>query len=571
MSRTRPTALLAVAVVVATCIGPAAADRAVAQRSALPPAPGLQAAAQQLLERPDAAARHAWRASLLSRLAAEQAASSSTTGTGGGPRDYARVSGAGDLDGDGRDDLLVAHDSGTTVRSGKDGRVLLRRARGTLSPVRDAGVVRLLAVEVEYVDVDRGFSIDVRLEGLDGRGRTRWQHLASGTYTFTGAGPLGVTRVQSLPLMASDGMLDSDGRPALLLGGLTGTVAVMGSLTLEPALLSLSDGELQVLPEVQGMGRYTPWVTPQTTSHQPQGCYTTSAPLGPLTRVGLLCDATQAWTADVPLRGAYVEEAGDFDGDAASDVLVTTWGFDRPQAREVARGTRVLSFADGTTVGSGPLDTLTPLLEDVSGDGRPDLMEVLLGEVDVQLRAVTLAGEEIWSRQVALDDSGWMSAYSGYDLTGDGLADGLVIGTPDTGLERTTVVDGRTGKAYTRAGVNELLVPGLRRAGADLAVLGADRGRARATVLSGDSGSPLLDVRIPGAPGLVSSGGAGTADLDRDGRRDLVVASRTDDVRVTTAFSSAGRVLWQVREQAPPRRKDVAVLVVEASSPTARL
>lgn len=564
MSRTRPTALLALAVVVATCIGPAAADRTVSDRAVLPPALALQAAAQQLLERPDAAARHAWRANLLSAVAAEESASSSTSGTSTGPRDYARVTGAGDLDGDGRDDLLVAHDTGTTVRSGTDGRVLLRRDRGTLSPVRGAGDVRLLAVEVEYVEVDRGFAIDVHLEGLDGKGRTRWQHLATGTYTFTGAGPLGVTRVQSLPLMAADGMLDSDGRPALLLGGLTGTVAVMGSLTLEPGLLSLADGEMQALPEVQGTGRSTPWVTPQTTSHQPQGCYTTSAPLGPLTRVGLLCDATQAWSVDVPLRGAYVEEAGDFDGDQASDVLVTTWGFERPQPREVARGTRVLSFADGSTVGSGPLDTLTPLLEDVGGDGQPDLMEVLLGDVDVELRAVTVAGEEIWARQVALDEAGWTSVHSGYDLTGDGLADGLVIGMPDSGPGRTTVVDGRTGKALTRSGVNELLLPGLRRRGGDLVVLGADRGRARATVLSGDRGSRLLDVRVPGAPGLVSSGGAGTADLDRDGRRDLVVASRTDDVRVTTAFSAAGRVLWQVREKAKPIRRDVGMVFVEA-------
>lgn len=564
MSRTRPTALLALAVVVATCIGPAAADRTVAQRAVLPPALALQLAAQQLLENPDAAARQAWRARLLSDLAAEESTSSSASGTSTGPRDYARVTDAGDLDGDGRADLLVAHDTGTTVRSGKDGRVLLRRDRGTLSPVRGVGDVRLLSVGVEYVDVDRGFTIDVHLEGLDGKGRTRWQHQATGTYTYTGAGPLGVTRVQSLPLMAADGMLDSHGRPALLLGGLTGTVAVMGSLTLEPALLSLSDGELQVLPEVQGIGRATPWVTPQTTSHEPQRCYTTSAPLGPLTRVGLLCGGTQAWSVDVPLRGAYVEEAGDFDGDQASDVLVTTWGFERPQPREVARGTRVLSFADGSTVGSGPLDTLTPLLEDVSGDGQPDLMEMLLGDVDVELRAVTVAGEEIWARQVALDEAGWTSAYSGYDVTGDGLADGLVIGMPDAGPGSTTVVDGRTGKAFTRSGVDELLLPGLRRRGGDLVTLGADRGRARATVLSGDRGSRLLDVRVPGASGLVSSGGAGTADLDRDGRRDLVVASRTDDVRVTTAFSAAGRVLWQVREKAKPIRKDIGMVFVEA-------
>ncbi|TAL26399.1 MAG: hypothetical protein EPN99_00355 [Frankiales bacterium] len=561
MSRTRLTALLAAAVGVATCIGPAGATSSSPTGSA-PRALSLQAAAQHLLDVPDDAAREAWRASLLSGVTSDESTGSSAASTG--PRDYARVTDAGDLDGDGRSDVLVAHDSGTTVRSGKDGRVLLRHAGSSLSPVPGAGAVKLLSVKVEYVDVDRGFAIDVHFEGLDGKGRSRWQHTATGTYTFTGAGPLGVTRVQSLPLLASDGMLDGAGRPALLLGGLSGTVAVMGSLTLEPALLSLSDGELQVLPEVRGMGRATPWVTPQTTSHEPQRCYTTSAPLGPLTRVGLLCGATPAWTVDVPLRGAYVEEAGDFDGDQASDVLVTTWGFERPQAREVARGTRVLSFADGSTVASGPLDTLTPLLADVSGDGQPDLMEVLLGDADVELRAVTVAGEEIWARRVALDEGGWTSAYSGYDLTGDGLADGLVIGMPDTGPGRTTVVDGRTGKAYTRVGVNDMLLPGLRQRGADLVVLGADRGRARATVLSGDRGATLLDVRVPGPTGLVSTGGAGAADLDRDGRRDLVVASRTDDVRVATAFSAAGRVLWQVREKAKPVRKDIGMVIVEA-------
>lgn len=558
MSRTRLTALLAAAVVVATCVGPAGATPPNPTGSAR--ALSLQAAAQHLLESPDAAARQAWRARLLRGLLAEESVDSSASVSGA--RHYARVADAGDLDGDGRSDVLVAQDGGTTVRSGRDGRVLLRRDRGTVTPVRGAGDVRLMSVDVEFVEVDRGFAIDVHVEGIDRTGRSRWVHRISGTYTWTGAGPLGVTRVQSLPLILSGGVLDTDGRPAVLLGGITGTVAVMGALTLEPALLSLADGELQPLAEVRGTGRFTPWATPQTTGHQPQGCYTTSAPVGPLTRVGLVCDATPAWSADVPLRGAYVEEAGDFDGDAASDVLVTTWGYARPEAREVARGTHVLSFADGSTVGSGPLDTLTPLLKDVSGDGEPDLMEALLGDSAVELRAVTLAGEEIWSRRLELAGAYWTTAFTGYDLTGDGLPDALVVVEQDAGPASTSVVDGRTGRAFSRSGGHELLLPGLRRRGADLVVLGADRGRARATVLSGDRGSRLLDLRVPGTSG--SAGGAGTADLDRDGRRDLVVASRSDDIRVTTAFSAAGRVLWQVREKAVLPREDIGIVVGDA-------
>lgn len=556
MSRTRLTALVVCLGVGAAALVPAAAAPAAPAAAApavpavdpLEPQRALHSAVSRLLSSPAPERLGELRSAHERSLRSARSADTAVTD---GPGESAYVTSAGDVDGDRRSDVILARRSGTQVRSGKDGRVLLSRGEGMLFPVTGAGAVRLLEVQHNYEESGRGLAIEVVLTGLDRTGRAVWEHAYGGTVTFVGVGPAYVVRATDVPIMIDDRQVDPEGRPALMIGSLSATQSRAEAVsTLAPALLSLVDGAVTELPVVRGAGSGVPWAYPVTAAGDARSCYATAAPLGPISRLALTCDGTALWSATVRLRDPYVESGGDFDGDALPDLVAGTYGWERPRPREVLRGTRVLSFADGSEVGRSRLDSLSPLGQDISKDGQPDFLEVAYGPGDVAVQAVTLAGDEVWRRSVLLQDS-YPAVWLGLDLTGDGLGDALVLVQPEKGPVTTVVVNGRNGKAFTLRDVDGLLLPGLRSRGADFAVLEARSGRAHAIVLSGDGGRRLLAVTVPGPPGRVSPAGAGAVDVDRDGRRDLLVASRTDDQQVTTAFSGAsGRVLWQQREEA---------------------
>lgn len=559
MSRTRLAALLVAIGVGAAALSPAGAAGGGRQAHRLDPDRAAHAAVTGLLAEPTQPRLAELRLALTQGLRADPAAAGAE-----GPREWAHVSAAGDLDGDRRPDVIIERDGGTVVRSGKDGRVLLRRDAGYLLPVAKAGAVRLLSVQYSYEETGRALRLDVRLEGLDRTGRPMWGHTFGGTVQLVGAGPAFVARLDGVPAMLHDGQLDPQGRPALMIGGLSATQTSVGTTsTVEPALLSLTDGTLAPLPAVHGAGSGVAWAFPVQPQGSARSCFGTSAPVGPVTRLALLCDGAEAWTATVRLRDPYVQAGGDFDADGLADLVVGTYGFEPPRRREVLRGTSVRSFADGSELAASRRDSMLPLSADVNGDQQPDFLAVTFLD-EPTLHALTLAGAEIWATDIAPDaDSYSLFVSLGLDLTGDGLGDGLVVSEPDRRPSVTSVVDGRTGRSFARAGVDGLLLPGLRPRGADLTVLTAAGGRARATVLSGHDGGRLLEVTAPGATGLVSPGSAGAVDLDADGRRDLVVASRTGEHQVTTAFSARGAVLWQTREKAPQR---VAELVFSDSA-----
>jgi hypothetical protein len=205
---------------------------------------------------------------------------------------------------------------------------------------------------------------------------------------------------------------------------------------------------------------------------------------------------------------------------------------------------------------------LSPLRVDVNRDGQPDFLEFDVGEEGLAVQGVTLTGEVLYRSSLAVPGSGRLEAGIGIDVTGDGVRDGYLRAEPQKGEPLAVVLNGRTGQAQRVAGVDNLLLPGLRRAGSDLSVVTTERGRLRTRVLSGDRARPLLDVRVQGPAGTPTAGGAGTADLDRDGRRDLVLASRSGGRHLTTAFSASGRLLWQTDEKAPAVVKEELVEVV---------
>ena len=559
MARTRLAALLVVLGLGAAGVPAAAAPPpAPSELTSLDPVRGLHAAALDLLAAPSASRAQAWRVALLRSAAGEEAATPAE-----GPREWTAVHDAGDVDGDRRSDVVVMREESTVVRSGRDGRVLLQREGSSLIPVAGAGAVRLVALDVEFSGGDSGYAVELTLSGLDRTGRPLWEHVASGSVEGYGIGPAYAGRADQFPAMLYAGQRDAAGAPALLLGALTGAHGPVGAATsLELTLLSVADGSTSPLPGVQGVGTGTPWAFPFPAGRAAQSCYATTAPVATVTRAALQCDSGVRWTALTRLNDPYVGAGGDFDGDRATDLVLSTFGFEPPGPGEPGRGTQVLAYDDGSALASSPLDGLSPIGGDASGDGQPDFLAFSFEDLGFGIRGVTLAGEQLWKRSLQLRGSGSIEGYLGLDVTGDGLADALLRAAPEKGTPVGLVVDGRDGRTLTVPGADALLAPGLRARGADLAVLEPGDRRLQVRVVSGDHGRRLLDTRVPMPRGTPATGGAGTADVDGDRRRDLVLTSRAGDRRLTTAVSATGRVLWQHAEKAPPREAQGPVVVV---------
>lgn len=563
MSTARLTCLVAAAAVAAAGLVPAAAAPAV------PPAPGfvdldparaLRSATHELLTEPS---EQAWRATMLAGVGAVQSSQESPTGSAEPPREFAAAYSAGDVDGDRREDVVVLREDGTVVRSGRDGRALLRRKGGFLLPVQGAGAVRLVALESDFAEQSRGFEVTVRYTGLDGRGRAVWTHEATGSLTADGAGPAFVVTYQRLPLLLGEHQ-DAAGRPALLLGGATGMSGdAAGAAEMSLEALSLQDGSVAALPPLHGVGGL-PWASPLDPELVP-GCYAATEPVGPTTTVSLRCaDGAPRWVRPVPLEDAFAGDAGRFDGDDQGDVLVSTFGFEPTQAQDVLRGTRVLSGADGSQLGASTHEALVPLRGDVNGDGEPDFLELVFDDEGFVIQGVTLSGTVLYRRSIALRGAGFLEGFLGLDVTGDGIGDAFLRAEPDRGTPVAVVLDGRSGRPLSVPGVDALVAPGLRPRGADLLVLDAVGRRPTATVRSGDRGRPLMAAPLPVRSGPVAAGGtAVTGQLDGDRRRDLVVVGRVGSTRLTTAYSATGRVLWHIAEKAPGAGEGV-IVVVEA-------
>jgi hypothetical protein len=464
----------------------------------------------------------------------------------------------GDLDGDRRGEVAEMRMDGVSVRAGKDGRVLFTRPPGTeLLPVAGTGV-RLVSLDVEFAQTSFGLDITVALAGLDRAGRAVWTRKQSGSLTFAGAGPAFAASYTDLPVLVTPGLLDAVGRPALLLGSLSGgdtSVGTVSSLALSS--LSVADGSVTALPSVTGAGFGIPFAFPLGRPGADRSCYVAPAPAGVASTAALQCGTGAArWTRPVDLTSPSAELAGDFDGDKVADVAFTTFGFTEPDASEPTRGTRVLSSASGAQVGTSKLDLLFPLGVDASGDAQPDFMQISFDEPGFAIVGRTLAGTEFYRRSISLAGSGSLEAQIGQDITGDGVPDAYLRAQPERGSATGVVVEGRTGRPLIVADADGLVLPGLRARGGDLAVTAMERGRLRTTLRGGDRGQRLLSVVSPGPVGTVTPGAVATADLDGDKRRDLIVANRVSGRAVTTAFSATGRVLWQrtggVREADQP-------------------
>lgn len=567
LSTGRLTCLLATSAVAAAGLVPAVAAPAPVARPAfveLDPARALRAATRDLLSAPSAQTAAGWRGATLAVAGDPEEASSTASSSPSTPRDHAFAYSAGDVDGDRREDVVVLRLDDAVVRSGRDGRVLLRRKDGFLLPVGAPGRVRLVALDPSYEETSRGVDITVRYSGLDGRGRTVWTHETSGSVVGEGVGPAYAVTYDSLPLLLGVDHVDAQGRPALLLGGITGAGAVAaGAAQMALSALSVQDGAVTALPALHGAGGI-PWASPMDPGLH-RGCYVGTEPAGAVTLTSLRCAAgAPSWTRPVPLQDAYAHDGHHFDADGRGDVLVSTFGFDPPETQDPLRGSRVLSGANGSTLGASSQEGLVPLRGDVSGDREPDFLQISFAEQGFALQGVTLAGKVLYRRTIEFRSSGFLEGQLALDVTGDGIGDAFLRAEPERGTPVAIVLDGRSGRALTVPRVDALVAPGLRPRGADLLVLDAVGRRPHVTVLSGDRGRPLLSAPLVARPAPVAGGGSAAAlHLDGDRRRDLVVATRVGDVRLITAYSARGRVLWNVAEKV--RAEEDAVVVVVGS------
>lgn len=551
MSRIRLITLTLTLALAATGLTPALAERppvaepaAVVGSVRLPPAAQLARTTLEFVREPSAATAQKWKSGLRVALLGDEGI---VVGSPEGEqREYAVITEAGDLDGDRRPDLVEQRSDGTTVRSGREGRVLFRTT-AYLLPV-NAGPVRFLAISTDFAFTRDGADIALAFQGLDGTGKARWKHVMSGTIRSTNAGPAYMATLTDLPVLVSPGLLDAQGGPALLLGALSGAVTpatVASQLALSS--LSLTTGLVTARPVLVGAGFGIPYAYPLGPLGTVRGCYATVAPTALISTIGLQCaGAAPVWVRPVELTDPYVLAAGDFDRDGRADVLATTFGFEPARSDEPTRGSRIFGANTGAVLASSPVDGLYPLGVNAGGDPEPDFIRVDFTDRGFAVVGSTFSGTPLYRRAVSLQGSGSLSAGVGWDLTGDRVPDGLVRAEPERGQPLTVVVDGRSGRVTAVAGGDGVAVPGLRRSGGDIVVFDVVQGRLRVTVRGADRGQRLLQVIVPGKPGKPAAGAVGTADLDGDGHRDAVVASRIGTTRSTTAFSGkTGRLLWQ--------------------------
>jgi hypothetical protein len=412
------------------------------------------------------------------------------------PDDYAGiVSGAGDVDGDGHDDLLIGafwNDEGGTDAGAAY--LVLGPATGTLDLSRaDA---KLVGEEMD----DRAGRTVSRADDVDGDGHDDLLVGAENDEGGTGAGAsylvLGpVTGTLDLALAdaklvgeeAGDGAaevsgagdVDGDGHADVLIGSINdegGWYAGAAYLVLGPVTgtldLSLADAKLigdwgisanivSRAGDVDGDGLSDLLIGAPADDASAGAAFLV---LGPVTGTIPLSRADAKLVGEEPgdLAGLGISDAGDVDGDGHGDLLIGA-----PEDSGGGRlagaaylvlgpvtGSLDLSFADAKLVGERPLDYTNKVsgAGDVDRDGHDDVLVgvyyndeggldagaayLVLGPVtgtlDLSRADVKLVGEKTY-------DWAGASVSGAGDVDGDGRAD-LLVGAPWT--------DGYTGTAY---------------------------------------------------------------------------------------------------------------------------
>ncbi len=345
---------------------------------------------------------------------------------GEGASSFAGVaaSGAGDVDGDGHDDVLVGANTDSEGGSSAGAAYLVR---GPIAGTLDLSLADAKLVGEEDND-NAGYSVsgagDVNDDG-------RADVLVDAAFQSAGAPYAGAAYLVLGPV---SGTFDLSLADAKLLG--EGTRDYVGKV---------SDAG-----DVDADGHDDLLVGASQNSDRGRNSGAAYLVLGPVTgtRDLSVADAKLVGEATNDIAGNSISGAGDVDGDGHDDVLVganrNDEGGTQAGAAYLVRGpvtgTLDLAFADAKLVGENATDGLGISVSgagDVDGDGHDDLLigafmndgdagaaylvlGPVTGNVDMALADTKLAGEE------AGDQAGFNVAGSG-DVDGDGLDD-LLIG-----------------------------------------------------------------------------------------------------------------------------------------------
>lgn len=489
---------------------------------------------------------------------------------------------AGDLDGDGRRDVLAFSFDDAT------GRVILRGLRGTdgtvlwtrrelagffafpmparLGPDGRDGV---LYFTLREIDTPVAFVFRMRLLALAGDGATVWDRTLEGTLVL--APGLAIGRdlphfrgvLDAVPGAAQEVLVGredttypflvpidrSEVMRAHVLDGADGSVASESSMTTTGAYPVPFAG-----PDLSGDGLDDYLFLAESYAYGDDGRRLPNA-----LSAHRGTDGTELWRTVAPVTtGSRLVVLGDATGDGVPD-----WAL---QPGERFDGVGALALLDGS---SGALRWSVPegwprRLGDADGDG--------LADVGVQYRTYCCPGGRLDVTYAALDGTGAAVYTAAYgvpwpeqaivtatwtypdlgDLDGDGVTDaGHDLQLVDLDAERfyteRGAVSGRTGAKLWSGRVRAPLYTSVDGAGDDLAsLIQLQDNTTRIIAQDGATGETLWDVVLPRR---ASAEELRAADLDGDGRAELVVqltAGEAGDPRPSGAVLRAadGSILW---------------------------
>jgi hypothetical protein len=219
---------------------------------------------------------------------------------------------------------------------------------------------------------------------------------------------------------------------------------------------------------------------------------------------------------------------GDFDGDGWTDVAVESSGSD--EVRVVKGGPRGLSEVLQIQIGTMPYNRLGAA--DVTGDGYVDVL--IPGHGDNTVRVVRREGDALamaaWT--IPLSRQPWMVL--GEDVSGDARIDIVVLLTGAVGvwLNDSGMFSPAPGSPWVIAGATEVATGDIDGDGvADIAVGPWDG--TEVTVITGRTFS-MQTVRTCERPL-----GLAIADLDRDGRGEVLATCGMEDRLVVLTWANA--------------------------------